>query len=379
MISSFRNVPNVPFRHFLESIQKRPKFTAALNNYATMLHHQLKRYREAEHYYVKALQIDGKYSRAHFNYANLCREHLKKYKDAEEHYLLAILNDATNPNFYNNYGLLLQYALRQYRKAKRQYEIALKLDDSHALGHCNYATILMQMVDRKYNKHYNETMDRFDDPSDNEEDEQNDPYFDDDGDLGNGSGTIPKEEYDDFVLNGGYKKKRQKSADTPIPNGSSSNKSNGNGDDHKIDVFNMDPVDTVEAGLDADRESVYSKQYSSKKEEFFTKSEWHFKKSVALNRSLVMAYNNYGCLLRRLEQHDRAKMMFAKALSIDPNFVMAKRNLDRAEQKEKGQDTYNGNGKNRMNPAMRRKGQHRTVTDDVYANRNMNDGGCLVM
>ena len=35
---------------------KRPKFTAALNNYATMLHHQLKRYNDAEYYYKKALK-----------------------------------------------------------------------------------------------------------------------------------------------------------------------------------------------------------------------------------------------------------------------------------------------------------------------------------
>ncbi len=54
-----------------------------------------------------------------------------------------------------------------------------------------------------------------------------------------------------------------------------------------------------------------------------------------------MAYNNYGCLLRRLDKHTGAKEMFAKALSIDPKFVMAKRNLDRAQMKEKGIDPYN--------------------------------------
>eukprot|EP01083_Nonionella_stella_P282772 962257_1 len=53
-----------------------PKFTVALNNYATMLHHQLRRYCEAEKYYLRALRIDNCYSRAHFNYANLCREHI---------------------------------------------------------------------------------------------------------------------------------------------------------------------------------------------------------------------------------------------------------------------------------------------------------------
>merc|ERR1712113_1183496 len=143
-----------------------------------MLHHQLKRYNEAEGYYLKALQIDSKYSRAHFNYANLCREHLKKYDFAQEHYLRAIMNDSTNPNFYNNYGLLLQYALRKYRKAKKQYEIALKLDDSHALGHCNYATILMQMVDKKYNKYYNEDQDCFENPPEPEKD----PYFEENED-----------------------------------------------------------------------------------------------------------------------------------------------------------------------------------------------------
>merc|ERR1712083_234197 len=120
-----------------------------------------------------------------------------------------------------------------------------------------------------------------------------------------------------------------------------------------------------------ERLTVYSRKYPSLKDEYFTKSEWHFKKSVALNKQLVMAFNNYGCLLRRLEQHDRAKLMFAKALSIDPKFVMAKRNLDRAEQKEEGHDVHTENGQ-RVNPAMRRKG-HRTLKDDVYANQKMND------
>merc|ERR1712157_636772 len=93
--------------------------------------------------------------------------------------------------------------------------------------------------------------------------------------------------------------------------------------------------------------TVYSKRFSSKKVEYFTKSEWHFKKSISLNKSLVMAYNNYGCLLRRLEKHDGAKQMFAKALSIDPKFLMAKRNLDRAHNKEKGivSEDKNVNGK----------------------------------
>ena len=73
-----------------------------------MLHHQLRRYSEAEKFYERALSVDNKYARAHFNYANLCREHLKKYEIAEEHYLLAIEFDEDNPNFYNNfkYGLV---------------------------------------------------------------------------------------------------------------------------------------------------------------------------------------------------------------------------------------------------------------------------------
>merc|ERR1712228_516561 len=287
-------------KHFLISIQKRPKFTAALNNYATMLHHQLKRYEEAEHYYLKALQIDIKYSRAHFNYANLCREHLKKYEFAQEHYLRAIMHDSANPNFYNNYGLLLQYALKKYRKAKKQYEIALKLDDEHALGHCNYGTILMQMVDKKYNRYYNEQCDQFDDNSD---DEEVDPYFDDDDDDQSKDSVIPQGEYDDFVLNGGYKK-------------------NENGD-QKEEV------------LDEERLSVYAKRYKSIKVEYFSKSEWHFKKSIGLNRSLVMAHN-----------------------------------------KEKG--IVDGHGGER-NINQIKTSNHRNINENAYANGKMDDGGCLVM
>merc|ERR1712228_240044 len=102
--------------------------------------------------------------------------------------------------------------------------------------------------------------------------------------------------------------------------------------------------DQKEEVLDEEKLSAYAKKYSSKKVEYFSKSEWHFKKSIALNRSLVMAYNNYGCLLRRLEKQDAAKQMFAKALSIDPKFLMAKRNLDRAHNKERGIVDGNANG-----------------------------------
>lgn len=153
---------------------------------------------------------------------------MKKYKDAEEHYLNAIEHDASNPNFYNNYGLLLQYALRKYGTAKEQYEIALKLDDGHALGHCNYGTILMQMVDRKYNKYYNEKQDCFDNPPEPEKD----PYFED---TETSIFEDPDESYEDFILNGGYKKAN---------------------DDAKTD------------DLDVERLTVYSKKYKSLKDEY---------------------------------------------------------------------------------------------------------------
>ncbi|ETO29462.1 hypothetical protein RFI_07657 [Reticulomyxa filosa] len=222
--------------HFLKSIKQKPKFTAALNNYATMLHHQLKRYKDAEYYYLQAICVDPQYSRAHFNYANLCREHLVKFETAQEHYLIALETDENNPNFHNNYGLLLQYSLKNYREAKTQYEEALRLDPAHALGHCNYATILMQMVDKKYNP-------------------------------------------------------------------------------------NMDDLS------DPDEDSQPRKISAKKRELYLQKSEKHFKQSIQLNSQLVMAYNNYGCLLRRLERYDDAIKMFEKALTIDPKFVMAKRNL----------------------------------------------------
>merc|ERR1711972_1146790 len=184
----------------------------------------------------------------------------------------------------------------------------------------------------------------FDDENEEDEAEEVDPYFEDDD---TSAAAIPSGEYSEFVLNGNYQKS----------------------EDEKDE-------------LDEERLEVYAKRFSSVKTEFFSKSEWHFKKSVRLNASLVMAYNNYGCLLRRLELHSRAKEMFAKALSIDPKFVMAKRNLVRAEQKEKGIDVYN---------------EERTAADVNYANKNSkngninssniharhkagaNDGGCLVM
>jgi len=79
-----------------------------------------------------------------------------------------------------------------------------------------------------------------------------------------------------------------------------------------------------------------------------------------------MAYNNYGCLLRRLEKHKGAKEMFAKALSIDPKFIMAARNLERANNKEQ-------NTQNRTQNIV-------TNKKNVNINSNkLDDGGCKVM
>ncbi len=70
-----------------------------------------------------------------------------------------------------------------------------------------------------------------------------------------------------------------------------------------------------------------------RRSEYLKRSEFHFKRSIKLNSELVMAYNNYGCLLRRLERFEEAQTMFEHALRIDPKFQMAERNLDRCKEK----------------------------------------------
>jgi len=62
------------------------------------------------------------------------------------------------------------------------------------------------------------------------------------------------------------------------------------------------------------------------------KSEKHFKQSIQLNPQLVMAYNNYACLLRRLQRFEESLKTFQSALDIDPNFIMAKRNMKRTHE-----------------------------------------------
>jgi len=158
--------------------------------------------------------------------------------------------------------------LKRYGEAKEQYEIALRLDDNHALGHCNYATILMQMVDKKYNQNLN----------DNSNHRQSKMY---------------------------------------------NNNSYGNND--------------------------ISYHDEQKRQEYLKKSEYHFKRSISLNANLVMAYNNYGCLLRRLQRFDEAKTMFQKALVIDPKFAMAIRNLKRLGNNDNDNDNNNNNNNNNNN------------------------------
>jgi hypothetical protein len=83
-----------------------------------------------------------------------------------------------------------------------------------------------------------------------------------------------------------------------------------------------------------------------------------------------MAYNNYGCLLRRLDKHSEAKEMFIKALSIDAKFVMAQRNLDRANQRER--DIQNG-----VDPSERdrRSRNHQRSGNKHYASGKSNNAG----
>ena len=62
-------------------------------------------------------------------------------------------------------------------------------------------------------------------------------------------------------------------------------------------------------------------------------------KSVELNESLVMAYNNYRCLLRRLKRFREAIAAFEKEIGIDGKFNMARRNLQRTKDMMNGVDS----------------------------------------
>ena len=51
--------------------------------------------------------------------------------------------------------------------------------------------------------------------------------------------------------------------------------------------------------------------------------------AVRANRNNVVAWNNLGLTLERMNRKKEARYMMLQALSLDPNYDEAKKNLDR--------------------------------------------------
>jgi Flp pilus assembly protein TadD len=58
-------------------------------------------------------------------------------------------------------------------------------------------------------------------------------------------------------------------------------------------------------------------------------AENHFRMAVRANRSNVVAWNNLGLTLERMNRKKEARYMMQQALALDPNYTEAKTNLDR--------------------------------------------------
>lgn len=95
----------------------------------------LKQYKMAEEFYLRATQADPKWYFPHFNLANLYRDHLHDLDSAEKHYLKAIELDAVRPSFH--FGLATLY----YKKGKSywsqacaEYRRSLATSSGRSLG-----------------------------------------------------------------------------------------------------------------------------------------------------------------------------------------------------------------------------------------------------
>jgi len=133
-----------PIEETIEAYQKsvalNPHAAGAWVNLGT-IHYRMRRYREAEQFYVRALEADPAYPLAHFNLGNLYDEEGKLDK-AEEYYKAAL---RLNPHYADaHFNLALLCERRgESMKAVHHWKTYLKLDPTSS-----WANVARRQLDK---------------------------------------------------------------------------------------------------------------------------------------------------------------------------------------------------------------------------------------
>jgi tetratricopeptide (TPR) repeat protein len=110
---------------YTKSVKLNPHAAGALVNLGT-IHYRMRRYREAEKFYVQAIEADSAYPLAHFNLGNLYDEEGRLEK-AEEYYKTALLLKTQYADAHYNQALLCERR-GESLKAVHHWKTYLKLD-----------------------------------------------------------------------------------------------------------------------------------------------------------------------------------------------------------------------------------------------------------
>ena len=84
--------------------------------------------------------------------------------------------------------------------------------------------------------------------------------------------------------------------------------------------------------LELDDENPFTHQAMAsiyRKEQEFILAQEHLESSIRLNREDRVTFYNYGNLLVDMKELDKAKEMYLKAVSLDPDFTQAKEELEK--------------------------------------------------
>ncbi len=86
--------------------------------------------------------------------------------------------------------------------------------------------------------------------------------------------------------------------------------------EHSLSIEEDDMVHNALASLFRDKED-------------YERAEGHYKSALALDDAYDVTYYNYGNLLQDLERLAEAKVMYAKALELNPEFTQAREELEK--------------------------------------------------
>jgi tetratricopeptide (TPR) repeat protein len=107
-----------------------------------ILHHNLKRYTEAEEIYRRAISINPKDALVWGLLGQLLGEEFKRYSEAEEAYKKAILLDSSNHWMWHHFGFLLFHGLKRHQEAEEAYRKSLSIDPNCASGWAELGQLL---------------------------------------------------------------------------------------------------------------------------------------------------------------------------------------------------------------------------------------------